>query len=260
VSVLRTVIADDERLGRQKIRLFLAAHRDVDVVAECATGPEASAEIRAKKPDLVFLDVRMPGSDGFDVLRRVKTDLPAIIFVTAHDEYALAAFDVEAVDYLLKPFDRRRFNEALRRARKRIESGALPLPKDWTAALEELARRKDRGQYWSRFAVRARDRMFFVPAGDVDWIGSEGKYVRLHVGTAAGHPGHLLRAAMSDVEAHLDPSEFARIHRGTVVNLKKVVEMYRGFGGNHVVVLSSGRKLTLSRRYRARLKHVGGLT
>src|SRR5207244_5677823 len=126
----------------------------------------------------------------------------------------IKAFDVEAVDYLLKPFDRRRFNEALRRARKRIESGALPLPKDWTAALEELARRKDAGGYWSRFVVHERDRMILVPVADVDWIAAEGKYVRLHARTAGGPVSHLLRATMGDVGAHLDPSEFARIHRG----------------------------------------------
>jgi len=257
--VLRTVIVDDERLGRQKIRMFLAAHRDVEVVAECGNSQEAMAEIRGKKPDLVFLDVRIPGSDGFDVLRRLKNDLPAIIFVTAHDEYALRAFDVDAVDYLLKPFDRRRFNEALRRARKRIESGALPLPKDWTDVLEELARRKDSGEYWSRFVVRERDRMILVSVADVDWIAAEGKYVRLHKGVA-GSASHLLRASMSEVERHLDPSDFARIHRGTIVNWKKVAEMYRGFGTNSIVVLDSGHKLTLSRRYRSRLKNVGGLT
>ncbi len=254
------MIVDDERLGRQKIRLFLAAHRDIDVVAECSDGQEALAAIRETKPDLVFLDVRMPGIDGFDVLRRVRSDPPAVIFVTAHDEYALRAFDVDAVDYLLKPFDRRRFNEALRRARKRIESATTPLPRDWTASLEELARRRERGPYWSRFAVRERDRMIFIPVSELDWIGAEGKYVRLHAGTTAGAPGHLLRASMAEVERRLDPSEFVRIHRGTIVNLKRIVELYRGFGGNHVVVLGGGQRLTLSRRYRARLRSVGGLT
>ena len=229
-------------------------------MAECSDGQEAAAEIRETKPDLVFLDVRMPGIDGFDVLRRVKSDPPAVIFVTAHDEYALRAFDVDAVDYLLKPFDRRRFNEALRRARKRIESGrrpsrgtGRPRSRSWPAAGSAV-------RTGSRFAVRERDRMILIPVSELDWIGAEGKYVRLHAGTTAGAPGHLLRASMAEVERRLDPSEFVRIHRGTIVNLKRIVELYRGFGGNHVVVLGGGRRLTLSRRYRARLRSVGGLT
>ncbi len=254
--MLKAVIVEDERLARQKIRSFLDAHRDVEVVAECSSVQEAVAEIRGKKPDLVFLDVQMPGGDGFDVLRRLKADLPAIIFVTAHDEYALKAFDVEAVDYLLKPFDRRRFNEALRRARRRLETGTPALPKDWAAAIEELGRRRDRGRYWSRFLVRERDRMIFVPAADVDWIAAEGKYVRLHAGTA----GHLVRTPIAEVEERLDPSDFARIHRGTIVNLRRVAEIYRGFAGNHIVVLKDGQRLTMSRRCRTRLRSLGGLT
>lgn len=253
-ELLRAIIADDERLGRHKIRTMLEAHTDVEVVAECANGEETVTEIRRRKPDLVFLDVQMPGSDAFDVLRRLRDEAPAIIFVTAHDEYALRAFDVEAVDYLLKPFDRRRFNEALRRARRRIDSGTSHgMPQAVVAALEELAQG---GHYWTRFIIRAHGRMLFVPAGDVDWIEAEGKYVRVHSGSSA----HLIRAAISDVEEHLDPADFARIHRGTIVNLKKVAEIYRGFGGDHIVLMRNGEKLTLSRRYWSRLRQVGGLS
>lgn len=252
MSVLRAIIADDERLGRQKIRAMLDGHEDVQVVAECVNGGETVSEIRRQKPDLVFLDIQMPGSDAFDVLRRLKDESPAIIFVTAHDEYALRAFDVEAVDYLLKPFDRHRFNAALRRARKRIESGTVP---KLVSALEELAQRQKEGGYWNRFIVKSHGRMLFVPATNVDWIEAEGKYVRLH----SAHSSHLIRSPISEVEEHLDPTEFARIHRGTLVNLKKVAEIYRGFGGDHIVLLRGGQKLTLSRRYWSKLRHVGGL-
>lgn len=253
MSHLRAIIVDDERLGRQKIRSMLAAHEDVEIVAECANGGDAVTAVRRAKPDLLFLDVQMPGADAFDVLRRLRNErIPAIIFVTAHDEYALRAFDVEAIDYLLKPFDRRRFNEALRRARKRIESGtAEAIPHRVTAALEELTQRR-----WNRFVVRSHGHMVFIPTADVDWIEAEGKYVRLHAGTAS----HLIRASIGEIEERLDPDEFARIHRGAIVNLKRVAEMFRGFGGDYVVVLRSGEKLALSRRYWSRLKQVGGLS
>ena len=243
MSKLRAIIVDDARLGRQKIRAMLAGHDDISVVAECANGAEAAAEIRKQEPDLVFLDIQMPGGDGFDVIKKLRRgELPAIVFVTAHDEYALRAFDVNAVDYLLKPFDRRRFGETLRRVRQRIERSVMEAQRQET--------------HWSRFIAKSHGRLVFVPAADVDWIEAEGKYVRLH----AGGVTHLLRLAIHEVEERLDPAEFARIHRGTIVNLKKVAEMYRGFGGDYVVVLRSGEKLMLSRRYWSKLKGVGGLT
>lgn len=252
MTTLRAIIADDERLGRHKIRAMLDVHHDVEVVAECVNGSETVTEIRRQRPDLVFLDIQMPGSDAFDVLRRLKDESPAIIFVTAHDEYALRAFDVDAVDYLLKPFDRRRFNEALRRARKRIESGTVP---KLVSALEHIADRQ-KGGHWNRFVVKSHGRMTFIPATDVDWLEAEGKYVRIH----SGNTSHLIRISLGEVEEHLDPADFARIHRGTIVNLKKVAEMYRGFGGDHIVLLRGGQKLTLSRRYWSKLRQVGGLT
>lgn len=256
---VRAVLVDDERLAREKIRAMLAAHADVEIVSECEDGLEAVAEIRRLRPDLVFLDIEMPGSDGFDVLRRLKgTKIPAIIFVTAHNEYAIRAFEIEAVDYLLKPFDRRRFNESLRRARKRLEGGADAVtPERLTAALkqlEHLAVDKRESAQWSRFVVKVRDRMIFVATSDIDWIESEGKYVRLHCGAAK----HLVREPISEVENRLDPLEFARIHRRTIVNLRKVTEMYRGFEGDYIVALATGEHLTVSRRYWSRIRHLGG--
>jgi two-component system LytT family response regulator len=259
VTALRVVIVDDERLAREKVRSMLAAHPDVEVVAECSDGLEAVNEIRRLRPDLVFLDIQMPGSDGFDVLRRLKTQkLPAIVFVTAHDEYAIRAFEIEAIDYLLKPFDRRRFNESLRRARKRMEAPVEnDVPERLLAAvnrIEQLATQPQDAQQWNRFVVKVRDRMIFVPASDIDWVESEGKYVRLHCGTAK----HLVREAISEVEHRLDAREFARIHRRIIVNLRKVTEMYRGFDGDYIVALTSGEKLTVSRRYWSRVRHLGG--
>jgi two-component system LytT family response regulator len=245
------LIVDDERLAREKIRSMLAGHDDVAAIAEAADAHDAVAEIRRAKPDLVFLDIQMPGTDGFDVLRKLRGHaLPAIVFVTAHDEYAVRAFEVEAVDYLLKPFDRRRFNEALRRARKRIAGEPAPDVDRLLAALEQA-----RESRWSRFVVKGRDRMTLVPIADVDWIEAEGKYVRLHCGSAK----HLIRESIAEVESRLGAEEFARIHRRTIVNLRKVKEIYRGFGGDYIVALSSGAKLTVSRRYWSKIRHLGGM-
>jgi two-component system, LytTR family, response regulator len=252
VNVVRAMVVDDERLAREKIRAMLGAHPDVQIVAECADGAEAIGEIRRLKPDLLFLDVQMPGNDGFEVLRKLRGhEVPAIIFVTAHDEYATRAFDVEAIDYLLKPFDRRRFNEALRRARRRLDGDAEPqLPQKLLSVIEKLGERT----HWNRFVVKVRDRMIFVPTADIDWIEAEGKYVRLHSGSSK----HLVRESIGEVEARLDPSEFARIHRRTIVNLHRVAEIYRGFGGDYIVKLTNGETLNVSRRYWSKIRHLGG--
>jgi len=248
---VNVLIVDDERLAREKIRSMLAAYDDVEAIVEAADAHDAVAEIRRAKPDLVFLDIQMPGADGFDVLRKLRGGaLPAIVFVTAHDEYAVRAFEVEAVDYLLKPFDRRRFNEALRRARRRLGGEAAP---DVDRLLDAI--RQMRETRWSRFVVKLRDRMTLVPASEVDWIEAEGKYVRLHCGNAK----HLIRESISEVESRLGADEFARIHRRTIVNLRKVTEIYRGFGGDYIVALSSGAKLTVSRRYWSKIRHLGGM-
>ena len=258
MNVVRALVVDDERLAREKIRSMLGAHPEVQIVAECGDGADAVSEIRRLKPDLVFLDVQMPGQDGFEVLRhlRGRQPMPAIIFVTAHDEYAIRAFDVEAIDYLLKPFDRKRFNEALRRARKRLDGEGEPqLPDKLLSAVEKLAKTHHKeAPHWSRFVVKVRDRMIFIPTADIDWIEAAGKYVRLH----AGPSKHLVREAISEVESRLDPAEFARIHRRTIVNLRRVAEIYRGFGGDYIVALTTGEKLTVSRRYWSKIRHLGG--
>ena len=249
------MIVDDERLARQKVRTLLAAHDEIVVAGECVNGAEAVATIRREKPELVFLDVQMPGVDGFEVLRRLRGEvLPVIVFVTAHDEYAVRAFEVDAVDYLLKPFDRKRFNDALRRARRALDGGAADMQASLARLVERLGAREEPKSI-EQFVVKAHDRIFLVAAADVDWIEAVGKYVRLH----AGKDAHLVREAISDVEQRLDPRRFVRIHRTTIVNLRRVSEMHRGFGGSWFVVLTDGTRLTMSRRHRARIREELGL-
>lgn len=257
MSIVRTVIVDDERLAREKIRSMLAAHRDIVIVAECEDGLEAVAEVRRHRPDLVFLDVQMPDCDGFDVLRRLKgAPVPAVIFTTAHDQYAIQAFQVEAIDYLLKPFDRRRFNEALRRALRRIDGAALPEARDrLLAAMAQVTAQEGEAGRWTRFVVRTRDRLVLIPSADIDWIEADGRYVRLHCGAA----NHLAREPIAEVERRLDSREFARIHRGAIVNLKRVSEIFRGFNGDYLARLVTGKTLPVSRRYWARIRHLGGM-
>ena len=220
--MLRALIVDDERLARQKVRTFLEARGDVAIAGEAANVEEAVAAIEREKPDLVLLDIQMPGptkdSTGFDVLR---ANPKLVVFITAHDEFAVRAFEVAAVDYLLKPFDRQRFDEAIERAKKSA-------PRDLRSAF---------------FSVRKRDRTILVAVKDVDWIEAEGKYVRIHVRDQS----YLVRDAMSAVERRLD-ERFVRIHRSTIVNLRRVKELQHD---DSVVVLHDGTRLTMSRRYKA---------
>jgi two-component system LytT family response regulator len=228
--MLRTLIVDDERLARQKIRMFLEARNDVSVAGEAGTVSEAIALVERERPDLVLLDIQMPGGDGFDVVRALPAvHAPAVVFITAHGDYAIRAFEVAAVDYLLKPFDRARFNEAIDRAKKSA-------PRDLRAAF---------------FPVRKRDRTILVAVRDVDWIEAEGKYVRLHV----REHSYLVRDAIAAVEARLDGKQFVRIHRSTIVNLRRVTEIR----DDSLVVLNDGTQLVMSRRFRSRVREATGL-
>ena len=251
--MIRALIVDDEPLSRRRIRDLLADEADFELVGECGDGAEAVAALREKPCDLVFLDVEMPGLDGLEVARRLESgNGPAIIFVTAHDCYALPAFEVHAVDYLLKPFDRKRFRKALAWARAAIgrEQGEAPaeLP---PATLAEL---RGERKPLERVTIKAAGRIYFVKTEEIDWIEAAGNYLRLHVGAGT----HSLRETMNNLEARLDPDRFWRIHRSTIVNVDRVRELQPLFHGDYIVVLHDGTELTLSRTYRRNLPGLFG--
>jgi len=250
---IRALIVDDEPLARQRLHRLLQDESDVEIVGECADGGEAVAIIRALSPDLVFLDVQMPVLDGFGVLEALGVDgIPAIIFVTAYDRYALRAFEYNALDYLLKPFDRNRFRKALDRARAHLGSEqGREEARQLLGAVEEY---KSEGKALERLVVKASGRVFFLRVEEIDWIEAAGNYVRLHVGKEA----HLLRDTMSSVETRLDPKRFLRIHRSTIVNIERIQELQPLFHGDYVVILRDGKQLNLSRGYRQRLQEVFG--
>jgi two-component system, LytTR family, response regulator len=248
---LRVVIVDDEELARRGVRARLERSGDVEIVAECATGREAIDAIRRSAADLVFLDVEMPGKSGFDVIGAVGAEaFPRVIFVTAHDRYAIRAFEVHAFDYLLKPIDDERFEAALERAR-----GTLARDRDGdlgrrlTALLGEVGRAP---AYPERFAVRSGGRVVFVAASEIDWVEAAGDYVTLHVGKKTW----LVRETLSSFERRLDPSAFARIHRSAIVNVGRIVEMRPYDNGEYLVLLAGGTRLKLTRSYRHTLQRL----
>jgi two-component system, LytTR family, response regulator len=250
MNAVRALIVDDEPLARERIRALLAEEADVVVAGECANGDEAAAALRQRAADLVFLDVQMPGRNAFDVIRDVgPAHMPAVVFVTAYDQYAIQAFEVHAVDYLLKPFGAERFRDALQRARARVrdrERGSRLAP-----LLDELAARPAPPE---RLEVRSSARITFVRVDDVDYAEACGNYVLLHCGAER----HLMRETMQALEARLDPRRFVRIHRSTVVNLDRVRELEPLFHGDFLVRLRDGTELTLSRTYRESVERVLG--
>jgi two-component system LytT family response regulator len=244
--VIRALIVDDEPIARETLRLGLGADPEVTVVGE-ASGAEAVPLVAATRPDLLLLDVQMPGMNGFEVLEAIGPGtVPVVIFVTAYDQYALKAFEVHALDYLLKPFDDRRLGETLARAKVQLRSAqAQSIEARLVNFLEEHERAAR--PYLERFVVRGRDKTLFVPCEAVDWIRGADDYVELH----AGRDAHLLRERLADLEARLDPGRFARIHRSTIVNLDRVRELHPLFRGDCEIVLRDGARLRLSRSRRA---------
>ncbi len=244
---LRTVIVDDEPPARRKLRTLLKAEPAIDVIGEAGDGIAAVDAVERLQHDLLFLDVQMPGRDGFDVIEEVslrrRASCPAVIFVTAFDKYAVKAFDVHAVDYLLKPFDRARLHQAIVRASTLVGESGL------SDRLMAVARDATRHRPLRRVLVRATGRIVFVDVETIDWIEATGHYVTLH----AGRDTHLLRESLSDLAARLDPARFARIHRGTVVNLDRVKELRPLFHGEFSVVLKDGTELHATRTYAATL-------
>lgn len=238
MTALKVVIVDDEPLARQSIRLLVDGDPDLTVAGECS-GVDAAACILRESPDILFLDVQMPEVDGFDVLEDIGPDaVPAIVFVTAYDQYAIRAFEVAAVDYLLKPFDDRRFAVALDRAKQQAR-GSRQGPDE---RLVQLMSARTEG-YVRRFLVRIRDKVLLIRADDVDWIEAADYYASLHVGGKT----HLLRETMTDLEKQLDPERFVRVHRSAIVNVDRVQEIHPLFRGDSVLVLQDGTQIRLSR-------------
>ena len=222
---IRALIVDDEALARERVRTLLATVPGVTVVAECSGGREAVEQILAERPDLVFLDVQMPDLDGFDVLEAVASEwLPQVIFVTAYDEYAIKAFDVHAIDYLLKPIEPERFRKALARVTKR----------DLLAMLDERP--------IDRLVIRTRSKVSFIKPSEIDWIEADGKHAVLH----AGRETHVVRHTLTRLEQRLAPHGFVRVHRSAIVNVDRIKELEPWFHGEYVVILKDGTKLTSS--------------
>jgi two-component system LytT family response regulator len=260
-KVIKAVIVDDEPLARDAIRLRLAAEPDIAIAGEASNGMDAIELITKTQPDVAFLDVRMPGLDGFEVIDQVSAvHLPIVVFVTAHDQFAVKAFEKHAIDYLLKPFTASRFAAALDRARVEIaKAGDQETHQRLIAVLDE--RKQDRetssragrlasDRYLARFAVHRNQKIVLVRVDDVDWIESCANYARLHVGTAS----HLVRMTMSELEQKLDPGSFARIHRSAIVRIDFIETIVPALHGDFTVTLRDGIVLRLSRNYRGRLQ------
>jgi len=273
---MRVLIVDDEPIARRRISRLLKLEDDVQVVDEVGSGSDAVTAIRDTHPDLVFLDVQMPDMDGFAVVSALGTaTLPAIIFITAYNEYAVKAFDVNAVDYILKPFDPERFRSAFQRARSHLEQkSSAEAGRRIKALLEEVLGEEraqalasgargngagkggtagataPRARQLDRLMVKHDGRVYFVKVLDVDWFEAAGNYVRVHVGRVS----HLIRETMHGIESQLDPNQFARIHRAVIVNLDRIRELQPWFAGDYIVILRDGRQLKLSRTYREALQ------
>jgi two-component system LytT family response regulator len=269
---LRVLVVDDEPIARRRVLRLLRLEDDIEVIADVGSGREAIEVIHRERPDLVLLDVQMPDVDGFGVVEALGIDqMPPTIFVTAFNEYAVRAFDVHAIDYLLKPFDTERFRSAFTRARSHLEQlSSAEQGRKIRALLEQVlgeggvpaingerpataatgnGHAPPRHRFVDRLMVKHDGRVFFVKVTDVDWFEASGNYVRIHVGKAS----HLIRDTMQRVEGQLDPSMFVRIHRAVIVNLDRIRELQPWFAGDYVVILRDGRQLKLSRTYREQL-------
>jgi two-component system LytT family response regulator len=242
--MIQAVVADDEVLARQKLRQLLRDEPDIEIVGECASASETVELVRVTRPALLFLDIRMPGMDGFDVVGAIASQevpLPAIVFTTAYDQYALRAFEIHAVDYLLKPFTPERLSSAIQRVRERLLAG------------ESLTRAMEKGRngsgYTTRIVFKSRGRILFLPVSEIRWIGAEENYVRL----CTERDTHLLRETMAHLEERLDPHMFLRVHRSFIVNLQFVKEVRTEQDGESSVIMLDGQRIAMSRSYKSRL-------
>jgi two-component system LytT family response regulator len=245
---IRTLIVDDEELARDRIQSLLQMQPDVDIVGICRDGVSALETIERERPDLVFLDVQMPGMDGFEVVENLdKGTMPAIVFVTAHDGHAIRAFEIHALDFLLKPFDQTRFEKALERARGKVSTPQTTvIDSRLVSLLEEL---REERKYPERLIVKSSGRVFFVRTEEIDWVEASGNYVKVHTKADA----HLLRESMKNMEAKLDPKIFVRIHRSAIVNIDRIKELEPWFHGEYIVIMRDGTRLTASRVFSDRL-------
>ena len=243
--MIRTLIIDDVQLARDRLKRCLGEQSGVEVVGECDNGEKAVAAIRSLRPDLIFLDVQMPALDGFGVLDALGRERPpAVIFVTAYNDYAIQAFEVNALDYLLKPVDCERLHKAVARAQAQAER-AQPgeLDQRFRALIEDI---KAPPKYLKRLTIRLTGRTLLLPTDEIEWVETYGNYLKVY----AGREAHLIRGTMQQLEAKLDPERFVRVHRSAIVNIEKVKEMHPRSNGDQDLVLQNGRTLMLSRNYR----------
>jgi len=251
MDIIRTLIVDDEKPARSRLTQCLGRESDVDIVGVARDGLEAVKQIRSLAPDLLFLDVQMPALDGFGVLRQIGwKGMPLTIFVTAHDKYALQAFEAHALDYLLKPYSDERFEAALREARKSL---ALHLERTSLAPQAQERQIRDVNQqsgYLERIALKANGKIVFLNVTDIDWIEAAGVYIHIHVGDKT----HLYRSSVAQMLERLDPARFIRLHRSAVVNTARILELYPRSHGDYTVVLQGGTELMMSRAYRTALE------
>ncbi len=250
--LIRVLLVDDESLAREMLREMLQDDPQVIIVGESCNGREALEAIRTHAPDLIFLDVQMPELGGFEVLEALGKDIPQVIFVTAYDQYAVRAFEVHALDYLLKPFDQERFDISWQRARAQIlreRNGGTD--QRILALLEEM---KAGNKYLERLVIKASGRIYFLETAEIDWIEAEGNYVSVH----SAKKSHLLRETISSLESQLDPKKFLRIHRSSIVRIDRIQELQPWFHGEYRIILQNGTQLTLSRNYRDKLQEALG--
>jgi two-component system, LytTR family, response regulator len=254
--MMRVIVADDEPVARRRIARLLRAEPGVAVIAECSGGLEAVARVTVEQPDLVFLDVQMPDLNGIEAVQRIGVDrMPPVVFVTAFDQYAIKAFELNAVDYLLKPYDTERFQQALARARKRIEDGdAAARSRDLQNVIQLMLAEKQRAEsdqqgssFIDRIALKVEGAMRIVRIADVDWFETDGNYVRVHIGKI----DHPMRGTIAELERQLHPERFVRVHRRHIVNLDRVAEVQPWFAGDAIIILRDGTKLRVSRTHRA---------
>lgn len=253
--MIRTLIVDDERLARQRLRRLLQEETDVEIVGECTDGQEAQDFLRQSPVDLMFLDIQMPGTSGLDTLSGMPQEqMPLVVFVTAHGEHALRAFELQAFDYVLKPFEADRFRTTLQRARAMLQRLRGGERREDLASLLQTIQQAQQPSHRERFAIKNGGRMVLVRSEEIDWIEAADNYVCLHVGGTS----HVLRETMNSLESQLDGRQFLRIHRSTIVNIDRIKELQPWFRGDYLVLLKDNTELVLSRTFRDRLQKLLG--